>query len=148
MLDALGRLPSLCAGDRSLSRAIAISPFVPTACGKLAAPAHLYDPRIPELVELLDVNNSFPTAPFDDDVTLGILASLGMRSTVTQTAVMDAAMTAERLGDVDGDVYDPVGAAERARLALFARRGLAPPVAHARRLSSPQQAESTAARRS
>ena len=113
MLDALGRLPSLCAGDRSLSRAIAISPFVPTACGKLAAPAHLYDPRIPELVELLDVNNSFPTAPFDDDVTLGILASLGMRSTVTQTAVMDAAMTAERLGDVDGDGYDPVGAAER-----------------------------------
>ena len=113
MLDALGRLPSLCAGDRSLSRAIAISPFVPTACGKLAAPAHLYDPRIPELVELLDVNNSFPTAPFDDDVTLGILASLGMRSTVTQTAVMDAAMTAERLGDVDGDGYDPAGAAER-----------------------------------
>lgn len=113
MLDALGRLPSLCAGDRSLSRAIAISPFVPTACGKLAAPAHLYDPRIPELVELLDVNNSFPTAPFDDDVTLGILASLGMRSTVTQTAVMDAAMTAERLGDVDGEGYDPAGAAER-----------------------------------
>ena len=81
MLDALRRLPSLCAGDRSLSRAVAISPFVPTASGTLAAPTHLCDPRIPELVALLDRNTSFPTAPFDDDATLGILASLGMRST-------------------------------------------------------------------
>ena len=62
---------------------------------------------------LLDRNTSFPTAPFDDDATLGILASLGMRSTVTQTAVLDAAMTAERLGDVESDAYDFAAANER-----------------------------------
>ena len=86
---------------------------MPTASGTLAAPTHLYDPRIPELVALLDRNTSFPAAPFDDDATLDILASLGMRSTVTQTAVLDAAMTAERLGDVAGDAYDFAAANER-----------------------------------
>ena len=112
MLDALRRLPSLCAGDGSLSRAIALSPFVPTASGTLAAPTHLYDLAYLSSSRS-DRNTSFPAAPFDDDATLGILASLGMRSTVTQTAVLDAAMTAERLGDVESDAYDFAAANER-----------------------------------
>jgi sacsin len=58
-------------------------------------------PRISELVALLDASTSFPAPPFADDGVLASLAALGLRSSVTQAAVLDAAMAAERLLDTD-----------------------------------------------
>ena len=104
-LEATRSLPSLTLIDRGVADALARAPFVPTPSGQLAAPMHLYDPRVHELVELLDASASFPSAPFDDDAALDGLHRLGLRTTVTRAAVLDAAMAAERLleeGDGDG----------------------------------------------
>jgi hypothetical protein len=57
------------------------------ASGALAAPAHLYDPRIAELGALLDAETAFPAPPFSDEVVLASLTALGLRSTVTQVGL-------------------------------------------------------------
>lgn len=40
------------------------TPFVPNASGKLHTPSELYDPRVPELVALLDPETCFPAPAF------------------------------------------------------------------------------------
>lgn len=45
LLQMLGELPQLRAEDRDLAGYLKAAPFVPTASGKLCAPAELYDPR-------------------------------------------------------------------------------------------------------
>ena len=101
MLSTISSLASLSTTDAGIGAVLARAAFVPTPGGSLAAPVALYDPRIPELVALLDTSASFPAPPFSDDAVLELLKALGLRSTVTQAAVLDAAMSAERLAEID-----------------------------------------------
>ena len=111
MLAALASLGSLAHADATIADAIAAAPFVPV--GVVAkegatdrflrsAPRDVYDPRIPELVALLDPDRHFPAPPFRDESALNALAGLGMRNGVTRRAVLDAARAAEAARD-EGD---------------------------------------------
>ena len=101
MLAALERLGSLSAADPDLLVLLSQTQFVPTASGQLVTPTSLYDPRVPELLELLDASRDFvfpdPDSAFSSEHTLNTLSRLGMRSGVTRLAVLDAARHAELL---------------------------------------------------
>ena len=115
MLDALKSLGSLSVSDASITDLLSITPFVPTSSGKLVAPMSLYDPRVPELVELLSASKmeAFPelSSPFSDELNLNTLTRLGMRSGVTRTAILDAAMHAEQLLEHDFELAKKQGTA-------------------------------------
>jgi hypothetical protein len=51
------------------------TPFVPNSLGQLHTPAQLYDPRVPELVALLDPDACFPAAAFCTTPLLSAAAS-------------------------------------------------------------------------
>jgi sacsin len=101
MLAALERLGSLSAADPDLLVLLSQTQFVPTASGQLVTPTSLYDPRVPELLELLDASRDLvfpdPDSAFSSEHTLNTLSRLGMRSGVTRLAVLDAARHAELL---------------------------------------------------
>ena len=49
------------------------TPFVPNGAGTLCTPTALYDPRVPDLVALLDPDSAFPAEAFaEDDVVLSM----------------------------------------------------------------------------
>ena len=85
MLAALASLGSLAHADATIADAIAAAPFVPvgvvakegaTDRFHRSAPRDVYDPRIPELVALLDPDRHFPApGPFRDESALNALAA-------------------------------------------------------------------------
>ncbi len=95
MLAALERLGSLSAADPDLLVLLSQTQFVPTASGQLVTPTSLYDPRVPELLELLDASRDLvfpdPDSAFSSAHTLNTLSRLGLRSGVTLLAVLDSA---------------------------------------------------------
>ena len=124
MLAALASLGSLAHADATIADAIAAAPFVPvgvvakegaTDRFHRSAPRDVYDPRIPELVALLDPDRHFPApGPFRDESALNALAGLGMRNGVTRRAVLDAARAAEAARDE----CDDAAAVRRGRAVL------------------------------
>jgi hypothetical protein len=103
------------------------TPFVPNSLGQLHTPGQLYDPRMPELVALLDPDACFPAAAFcstslssaaagesvlqdgsdncsDGFSSLAALQQLGMRSSADLGTLVRAARYVEktaREGDED-----------------------------------------------
>jgi sacsin len=74
-------------------------PFVPNGKGQLHSPSKLYDPRIPELVRLLDPDSSFPADLFvADNLALGMLQQLGLQSSASLDTVLKAAGYVAQLG--------------------------------------------------
>jgi sacsin len=103
------------------------TPFVPNSLGQLHTPSQLYDPRVPELVALLDPDACFPAADFcstaaaagaaennadnfanavdiDDDgfSSIAALQQLGLRSSADLGTLLLAARYVEKTAR-DGD---------------------------------------------
>ncbi|WIA11333.1 hypothetical protein OEZ85_011456 [Tetradesmus obliquus] len=64
LLRMLRCLAELQQQDRGFMQLLAQTPFVPNSLGQLHTPSKLYDPRVPELVALLDPEACFPAAAF------------------------------------------------------------------------------------
>ncbi|KAK9808692.1 hypothetical protein WJX72_002029 [[Myrmecia] bisecta] len=113
MLDLLHQLSSLLDEDASFAAALRSMCFVPARSGQLQAPETLYDPRNPELVELLDPETSFPEGAFATDAVLGSLQLLGMRSAVDTATLLQSARYVDSLR-----VTDEQAAFDRAKMLL------------------------------
>ena len=106
-LTILRELPSLCAENADFAVAMSGLAFVPTPSGQTRCPAQLYDPNVTDLLALLDPASSFPAPPFDSPELVAPLAALGLRRSVTQAVVLDAARGVAALagrGDTAGAV--------------------------------------------
>ena len=90
-LTILRELPALCAEDADFVAAMSGLAFVPTPSGQARCPAQLYDPHVTDLLALLDPGTCFPAPPFDSPELVAPLAALGLRRSVTQAVVLDAA---------------------------------------------------------
>jgi sacsin len=88
---------------------------VPDAGGALHAPHELYDPRVPELLALLDPATAFPTAAFcgaegpgggagSAGGVLPQLQQLGLRSSADLGTLVLAARFVQHTAEVDGDM--------------------------------------------
>ncbi|BDA44284.1 probable Sacsin [Coccomyxa sp. Obi] len=97
MLYTLSHLPLMVAEDQAILDHLRVTPFVDTECGKLQSPGALYDPRIPELVALLDSHTAFPSAPFASEESLAALQRVGLRSTVSTATLLDSARSIAEL---------------------------------------------------
>ena len=97
MCEALRQLPSLLAEDRTLGDLLRVSAFVSTASGQLCAPQNLFDPRVPELLAILDPHSYFPVGEFASQPILGALGMLGMQAVATRSAIFSSARSVESL---------------------------------------------------
>ncbi|XP_051132159.1 uncharacterized protein LOC127252147 isoform X2 [Andrographis paniculata] len=97
MISVLQELPQLCAEDVSFRESLKILEFVPTGSGTLKSPSMLYDPRNEELSALLEDYDSFPSGIFRESVVLDMLQGLGLKTTVSIDAVIQAARHVELL---------------------------------------------------
>eukprot|EP00854_Cymbomonas_tetramitiformis_P005339 gene5339-6482_t len=61
------------------------------------APSQLYDPRVAELVSLLEFTTHFPGAPYDTPEALGGLLSVGLKNAVTHQVLLESARMVEHL---------------------------------------------------
>jgi hypothetical protein len=80
------------------------TPFLPTPAGgrsSLKPPPALYDPRVPDLVALLDPRSFFPSEPWaSNELALSMLTShLGLRAVAGRDTVLEAAHYVQRLAD-------------------------------------------------
>lgn len=132
MLLMLRHLPDLQQQDRGFAQLLAQTPFLPSGSGQLHVPSDLYDPRVPELVALLDPDACFPAPAFCGDVSgepghlddeqqqqqrggagsgggggggfssLAVLQQLGLRSSAQLDTLVQAALYVEKVA-ADGD---------------------------------------------
>ena len=72
-------------------------PFVPVSSGALRCAEQLFHPRVSEAAELLDGAEVFPSGAFASAEVLSVLERLGMRVTVTRSAVLRSARSIEAL---------------------------------------------------
>jgi hypothetical protein len=78
----LAALPLLEAADPSFVRGLRGSAFVPNGAGELLPPSELHDPRVPELLALLEPDSAFPSPELAlDGGALAALQRLGLRVT-------------------------------------------------------------------
>uniref|UniRef100_F6HVP8 Uncharacterized protein n=1 Tax=Vitis vinifera TaxID=29760 RepID=F6HVP8_VITVI len=77
--------------DTSIKLTLSITPFVLAANGSWQQPSRLYDPRVPELQDMLHREIFFPSDKFSDPETLETLVSLGLRQSLGFTGLLDFA---------------------------------------------------------
>lgn len=97
MLSILQNLPQLSIEDSSIKEYLRNLEFVSTSSGALKCPIVLYDPRIQELLDLLEDSDSFPCGPFQESGILDMLQSLGLRTSTTRETIIESARQVERL---------------------------------------------------
>lgn len=125
MLLMLRHLSDLQQQDRSFTQLLSGTAFLPSGNGELHVPSDLYDPRIPELVALLDPEACFPAPAFCGDVSdamqdgeqqqqrdggssnssfssLVVLQQLGLRCTAQLDTLVLAARFVQKVA-ADGD---------------------------------------------
>jgi len=82
VVTMLRALSALEARDASFVRGLTQVAFVPNGAGALLSPTSLHDPRVPELLALLNPEAAFPCAELSSDATaLAALQRLGLRGT-------------------------------------------------------------------
>lgn len=113
MLWVLRELPALTQEDRGFPETLSQAEFVPTGRGRLHAPSALYDPSVSELASILDPAESFPSAPYDSPELIGPLIALGLKRSVTQETVLEAASSIAAQGHAE-----PAAARARGRALL------------------------------
>ena len=125
-LQILKNLSSLNQVDSRFSQVIQSFPFVPNEKGELCQPCSLYDPRNLDLVTLLDLQTSFPSASFClDPAILPALQHLGLRQQPGLDTFLMAARYVERLGkeasesQIDPERMDEAVARGKALLAYL-----------------------------
>uniref|UniRef100_F6I502 Uncharacterized protein n=1 Tax=Vitis vinifera TaxID=29760 RepID=F6I502_VITVI len=77
--------------DTSIKLTLSITPFFLAANGSWQQPSRLYDPRVPELQDMLHREVFFPLDKFSDPETLETLVSLGLRQSLGFTGLLDFA---------------------------------------------------------
>ncbi|KAK2972747.1 hypothetical protein RJ640_019395 [Escallonia rubra] len=97
MVSILQELPQLCVEDSSFKEGLRNLEFVSTSSGSLKCPAALYDPRNEELYALLEDSDCFPWGVFQESDMLDMLQGLGLRTSVSTEAVVQAARQVEQL---------------------------------------------------
>ncbi|KAK3017644.1 hypothetical protein RJ639_003236 [Escallonia herrerae] len=97
MVSILQELPQLCVEDSSFKEGLRYLEFVSTSSGSLKCPAALYDPRNEELYALLEDSDCFPWGVFQESDMLDMLQGLGLRTSVSTEAVVQAARQVEHL---------------------------------------------------
>jgi sacsin len=97
MLAVLHELHALSGEDGGFLRALRELAFVPVCSGALRCASELFHPRVSEAAELLDGAEVFPSGSFADAEVLSVLERLGMRNTITRSAVLQSARSVEAL---------------------------------------------------
>ena len=97
MLAVLHSLHALSGEDGGFVGALRELAFVPVGSGALRCAEQLFHPRVSEAAELLDGAEVFPHGAFAEAEALGVLERLGMRVTVTRSAVLRSAKAVEAL---------------------------------------------------
>jgi|AntAceMinimDraft_1070359.scaffolds.fasta_scaffold06425_1 sacsin len=88
-------------GER-LANAVKRHACIPTLGGRLARPIDLYDPRVRNLLELLDPREHFPAPPFDAGERLLALSVLGVRTSLGAEGLVASARSVECLAKTPG----------------------------------------------
>lgn len=114
MLSSLHELHALTNEDGGFLHALRELAFVPVTSGALRCAADLFHPRVSEAAELLDGSEVYPCGAFAEADILSVLERLGMRSTVTRSAVLQSAKSIEALLGTD----EPEAARRRSRALL------------------------------
>lgn len=92
MLRVLRNLPELEQHCPAILAELGQIAFVPTASGDPMPPSQLYSPRDSELMALLNPQTSFPIGKFaQNDELLAGLVKLGLKSSISGSAILDAA---------------------------------------------------------
>ncbi|CBI27138.3 unnamed protein product, partial [Vitis vinifera] len=86
--------------DTSIKLTLSITPFVLAANGSWQQPSRLYDPRVPELQDMLHREVFFPSDKFSDPETLETLVSLGLRQSLGFTGLLDFARSVSIFHDL------------------------------------------------
>ncbi|XP_008803352.1 sacsin [Phoenix dactylifera] len=97
MLSILQDLPQLCLEDSSFKELLKRLTFVPTIHGSLKSPQSLYDPRVDELLALLEESDCFPSGLFQEPGVLDMLLLLGLRTSVSTDTIIQSARQVESL---------------------------------------------------
>ncbi|XP_029123505.1 uncharacterized protein [Elaeis guineensis] len=97
MLSILQDLPQLCLEDSSFKELLKRLTFVPTIHGSLKSPQSLYDPRVDELLALLEESDCFPCGSFQEQGVLDMLLLLGLRTSVSADTIIQSARQVELL---------------------------------------------------
>uniref|UniRef100_A0A7N0RD15 RING-type domain-containing protein n=1 Tax=Kalanchoe fedtschenkoi TaxID=63787 RepID=A0A7N0RD15_KALFE len=93
--------------DSSTKGALSTAPFVLAADGSWKQPSRLYDPRVPELQKILDKKRFFPSESFLCSEILDTLASLGLRTFLGYSELIDCARSVSMMhGSGDSDAFD------------------------------------------
>ncbi|CAM8938869.1 unnamed protein product [Rhodiola kirilowii] len=93
--------------DSSNKDAFSTIPFVLAADGSWKQPSRLYDPRVPELQKMLDRNMFFPSESFLSSEILETLASLGLRTSLGFSGLIDCAWSVSKMhGSQDLGAFD------------------------------------------
>ncbi|XP_062184286.1 uncharacterized protein LOC133888156 isoform X2 [Phragmites australis] len=79
--------------DNSMRAALYETPFVLAANGAWVQPSRLYDPRVPELHELLHKETFFPSEKFMTSEVIELLASFGLKRNLGFSTLLDMAMS-------------------------------------------------------
>ncbi|XP_024933308.3 uncharacterized protein LOC107406217 isoform X3 [Ziziphus jujuba] len=85
--------------DISVKSALSTTAFVLAANGSWQPPSRLYDPRIPELREVLHKEVFFPSDKFMDTEILDTLVVFGLRRTLGFTGLLDCARSVSLFHD-------------------------------------------------
>ncbi|KAL1292332.1 hypothetical protein AAHE18_20G264300 [Arachis hypogaea] len=85
--------------DTSLKSSLPTIPFVMAANGTWQQPSRLYDPRVPQLKKMLHGDAFFPSDKFLDPEILDTLVTLGLRTTLGFTGLLDCARSVGMLHD-------------------------------------------------
>ena len=97
MLSALHELHALSNEDGGFISALRELAFVPVGSGSLHRACDLFHPRVSEAAELLDGAEVFPSGAYAEVDVLSVLERLGMRNTITRSAVLQSAKSVEAL---------------------------------------------------
>jgi sacsin len=92
--------------DISLKSSLSAVPFVLAANGSWQQPSRLYDPRVPQLKKMLHVDAFFPSHKFLDPEVLDTLVTLGLRTTMGFSGLLDCARSVSLSND-SGDTEAP-----------------------------------------
>ncbi|CAI8605288.1 unnamed protein product [Vicia faba] len=85
--------------DIALKSTLSAVPFVLAANGSWQQPSRLYDPRVPELKKMLHTDAFFPSDKFLDPEILDTLVSLGLRTSMGFSGLLDCARSVSLLHD-------------------------------------------------
>ena len=89
MLEVLRKFDSLKAEDRSITDTITNLLFVMTTSGTRKSPMQLFDPSHEDMSSIFAGESVFPSSPYDQLESMGVLRSCGLRTSITAQEVLD-----------------------------------------------------------